>query len=282
LENDLWTFTNPRIEKNKMSVGDTLTVEDSIQHQRLAWGTALCRGESMWWFDLTHSHRLGREVSNYSDPAIQQELARQFNYFELLFQSRGGSAAEIALVIDEAGKDALSLRSKLFLQEVYDALTAWSWCGAPFDVWLADDVSPETMKPYKLVYLFAPVNTPTLQSRLREGLISPERTLWLAPGTELEDAGLCAAVIRQPCAGKSAEDLACIAAGAGVHLYGKAPLQVWASENLVVVHNDAEAKIEVDFKGGGSWREFFGGEWVDGPVDFKEHDVRLFERILER
>lgn len=279
MENDVWAFTNPRVAKNAMSVGQTDTREDSILHQRLAWATALCRGESLWWFDLTHSKLLGREVSNYSDPGVHAELVRQFPRFDGLAARRGREAARIALVIDEAAKDALKLDSKLFLHEIYDALATWSWCGAPFDIWLAEDATPETMAPYRLVYLFAPAATPAQEAALSAALVSPDRTLWLAPGTELAGADNAATVLRQPCAGKSSVELADIARAAGVHLYADAPVQIWASENLVLVHTRAAGPQTINFPGGGRWREVFDGAETTGPFTFSKHDVRLFERL---
>lgn len=276
LENDLWTFTNIRSQHDFMSVGQTSTPEDSLLHQRLAFATALCRGESLWWFDLTHSHKTGVEVSNYSDPAIHAELARQFAAFPRLAARRGGDVAQIALVIDEAAKDALTLLSKLFLREIYHALETWSWCGAPFDVWLASDVTEETMARYKLVYLFAPALPASEQTRLRNALVSPARTLWLAPGTDLGDTP---AALRHPCAGLTPQHLAAIAARAGVHLYGPAPLQIWASENLVAVHARDAARHTLAFPDVGTWREVFSGAETSPTFDFTRHDVRLFERL---
>ncbi len=276
LENDVWAFTNPRIQKGDMCVGQTTTREDSILHQRLAWATALCRDESLWWFDLTNSHLIGREVSNYSDPAIHEELRRQFAAFGRLAANRGGYVAQIALVIDEAGKDALKLDSKLFLHEVYHAMERWSWCGAPFDVWLTSDVTAETMANYRLVHLFAPDLSASEQTRLADALDSTDRTLWLAPGTELTGAETA---LRQPCATCSATDLSATAARAGVHLYGQAPLQVWASENLVAVHARDAGEYQIAFRNGGRWREFFGETEVTGPFKFSRHDVRLFTRV---
>ncbi len=276
MENDVWAFTNPRVETGAMSVGQTTTREDSILHQRLAWATALCRDESLWWFDLTHSKALGREVSNYSDPAIHDELARQFAAFPRLAAHRGKNTAQIALVIDEAGKDALKLDSKLFLHEVYHALESWSWCGAPFDVWLSSDVTAETMARYRLVYLFAPALPAAEQTRLRNALVAPDRTLWLAPGTELAGAS---AALRQPCAGRTPSELAAIATRAGVHLYGTAPLQVWASENLVTIHTRDAGTRRLAFPGAGPWREVFDGAPAADSYEFKRNDVRLFERL---
>ena len=106
--------------------------------------------------------------------------------------------------------------------------------------------------------------------------VSPDRTLWLAPGTEL--AGTPAA-LRQPCADLTPQDLSAIAARAGVHLYGTAPLQVWASENLVAVHVRDAARHTLAFPGGGHWREIFDGAETSSVFDFNRNDVRLFERL---
>lgn len=278
LENDVWAFTNPRRQKDFMCVGQTTTREASILHQRLAWATALCRDESLWWFDLTNSRFFDHDVSNYSDPAIHAELFRQFADFDRLAARRGGDVAQIAIVVDEAGKDALKLDSKLFLREVYHGLEKWAWCGAPFDVWLASDATPETMASYKLVYLFAPALPAAAQERLREALVAPDRTLWLAPGTEL--AGADHALL-SPIADVSPEELSAIATRAGVHCYGKTPLQVWASENLVCVHVNEAGPRMIGFAGGGRWREVFSGLETTGPFTFGQHDVRLFERLTD-
>jgi hypothetical protein len=155
-ENDLWTFTNPPQFEANISVGYTRTREESIAHQRLALGQALCRGTSYWWTELTEW--IGPYASNFSDPDLLWEMQRHREWFEQLQrEGHDRSVAQIALVIDEAAVDALGLESKLFLREVYEPLPRWAWCGAPFDVWLASDLTAETMKPYRLAYVFAPL-----------------------------------------------------------------------------------------------------------------------------
>jgi hypothetical protein len=314
-ENDLWTFTNPPQGARPNSIGATDTREASILHQRLALVQALCRGTSYWWTDLTDSRKLGREVSNYSDPRILDEIERhrllfgQINSCEI-----GSTAAQIAIVIDEESKDALSLESKLFLREVYEQLPQWAWCGAPFDVWLTSDVEEETMQPYCLVYCFAPFVSEATRTRLQRVLCTGERTVWWAPYSGwLTERGQDDAAFQRltgmeylapipdrlrrreqggwtslygPCAGQSSTQLADIAQQAGVHLYGQAPLQVMARRSLIGVHAREAGDYRLHFPDG-HWREVFSHEIMEvkngaSVFGFATHDVRLFLRETAR
>ena len=64
-----------------------------------------------------------------------------------------------------------------------------------------------------------------------------------------------------------------------MHLYGPAPLQVWASENLVTVHVRDAGPRTLAFPGGGRWSEVFDGTETSAAFEFTRHDVRLFERL---
>ncbi len=192
-ENDLRTFLNSSEYELDISVGSTSTCDASIQHQRLALGQSLCRGTSYWWTELTDW--IGPYAPNYADKELLNELAYHVGLFEKSNSGTGGfshrsSSVQIALVLDEKAIDAIGLKSKLFLREVYQQLPAWAWCGCPFDVWLLSDVSIDTMEQYKLVYVFAPYLDSAGRRRLKTAICHDGRTVWWGPYTGwLTDTG---------------------------------------------------------------------------------------------
>ncbi len=309
-DNDLLTFC--QVPKPlHLSVGHTKTLEDSIFHQRLALSQALCRKTGYWyselggWFSQTSR-------GNFSDPALLAEIGCLNKIFETYSgtlpgnQGPGKSAAQIALIVDEAAVDALGLKSKLFLSEVYDRLPAWGWCGAAFDVWLATDVTAARMKPYRLVYLFAPYLDDELRKKLRRALGRDGRTVWWAPYsgwltdkggdnsafarlTGIADPKPLSGMPREkkypgwtslygPVEGLSSREIAEIARRAGVHLYGEPPLQVVASERYVTVHVNKGGDYKLELPGKGPWQEVFSGKKFTGVWKFRDKDVALFIR----
>jgi hypothetical protein len=160
------------------------------------------------------------------------------------------------------------------------------------------------------VYCFAPFLSEITRARLRRVLCTDRRTVWWAPysGWLTENGqddkafealtGMASPIpvpndlqrcehdnwtsLYGSCADKSSTQLAAIAREAGVHLYGKAPLQVMARESLIGVHVCEAGDYELRFPEG-RWREVFSDEMVDvenGTLvfGFAAHDVRLFLR----
>ena len=310
-ENDLWSFTNPTSGVPGLSLGSTATLDESSKHQRLVLGHSLSNGTSYWWTDLLAAHGEERNRSSFSDPALRNELGQHARMFERLSARAGRSAAQIALVIDESSVDALGLESRLFLEEVYEQLPRWGWCGAPFDAWLASDVTTERMRPYRLVYVFAPYMDDFRWANLRRGICHSGRTIWWGTatglltdkGTDLEafqaltgfkdpdahpdlpvalDRGAWTSLYG-PCSRLDAVALSKIASQAGVFLYGDAPLQVMASERLVCVHARDEGDYALRFPGEGQWENvdpsvFDGQPLGGGRYRFTRLGVGLFER----
>jgi len=154
-ETDLRTFLVAGLpDERTISIGQTETREDSILHQRWAMGQALVRGESLWWTEL--SDWIGPYQPYYDDPVFLQEINRLISLFQQHAGKLGAPLTEIALVIDERAIAALALDSKLFLNEIYQQLPKWAWTGAPYDVWLAGDLSEKILSAYRLIYYFGP------------------------------------------------------------------------------------------------------------------------------
>jgi hypothetical protein len=306
LENDLWTFTTPTPTNIPISLGHTNTLEESIAHQRLALAQSLSRGTSYWWTELTEW--IGPYAKNFSDPYLLDEIGRHVRTFSDV-TGRGPASSkgrsEIAMVLDEESIDALALGSKLFLNEVYKQLPAWSWCGAPFDVWLSSDATAASMATYKLVYVFAPFMGNARRSDLVKALCNSGRTVWWGPGTGLlTDKGPDpkafqaltgfsdpVAVTGEPlsldqdgwnslygaCAGLDPTALARIAQRAGVHLFGDAPIQVMGVKNVIGVHVASKGRYRLALPPGERWKDLFSGdEPKDGTFDFSSRGVALF------
>lgn len=295
-----------RSSQAKLSVGYTKTREESIAHQRLALGQALCRGMSYWWTELTEW--IGPYKSNFSDPELLAEMQRHQELFERW--TRNGhdrSVAQIALVIDEEAIAVLGLESKFFLKEVYEQLPSWGWCGAPFDVWLASDVTAENMGRYRLAYVFAPFLSDASRETLRRALCNSGRTVWWSPYTGwLTERGTDAGEFEKltgfaeptptpgmprarrfgewvslygPCSGIGPEQLSMVATKAGVHSYGDPPIQVLASERFVCVHVRRAGRYALHLPGTGEWFDLLGGQSIDNAaIDFPGAGVVLLSR----
>jgi hypothetical protein len=306
LENDLWTFTTPPPPAVPISLGHTSTLEESITHQRLALAQALSRGTSYWWTELTEW--MGPYAKNFSDPSLLEEIGRHVRTYQEVTGKGPASSqgrSQIALILDEESIDALALSSKLFLREVYQQLPAWSWSGAPFDVWLASDATAAAMAPYRLVYVFAPYLAQDRRSALSRSLCNSGRTVWWGPGTGLltdqgrdakgfealtgfSDPAVAPGAPRRlaregwnslygACAGLDAVHLAEIARQAGVHLFGAAPIQVMGAKDVIGVHVAKKGRYPLDLPATEKWRDLFSGrELEDGTFDFPARGVALF------
>lgn len=304
-ENDLWTFTNPSAFEGKISIGQTHTRRDSISHQRLAVAQALCCNSSYWWTELTEW--IGPYALNYSDPALLNEMkkhvgllrertARQIEKFE--------TRAEIALVLDEEAIDAVSLRSRLFCEEVYEKLGAWAWCGAPFDIWLASDFGKRAAKQYKLVYVFAPYLTDKRRQAIASALCCDQRTVWWGPYTGwLTETGPSSAAfngltgfkstalhekpnkrsarknwysIYGPAKQMTPTDMFAVAKKAGVAMYVTEPAHVMAGGGWISIHVRRAGVYTLNLPAG-AWVDIFTGREATSPYwTFEENQVALF------
>ncbi len=292
-ENDLRTFLVAGLADDRaISIGQTRTLDDTLDHQRWAIAQSLCHASSSWWTEL--SDWIGPYKPYYDHPAILAELRQHIASFQLHAPNYAPMSAEIALIIDEHSIAALGLSSKLFLREIYEQLAAWAWCGAPFDVWLAEDVTPDTMRTVKLAYVFAPAPAENLRVRLAQTLCRDARTVWWGPlsglltdhgtapaaFTELtghqdpHDTTLRAAEVGPAwrslygaAAGLTPEDLARIARDAGVHLYGPAPLHVMRGGQFTALQTRANGSLPMRIPPGETWT------WLESDNPFSSDHV---------
>lgn len=260
-ENDLRPFlVAGQPDDRTISIGQTKTLEESLRHQRWAHAQALCHGTSYWWTEL--SDWIGPYAPYFDHPDILRELGHHHERFQEYHTEALPEPAEIALILDERSIAALALDSKLLKRELYDQLAAWSWCGAPFDVWLADDVSPETMARVRLAWVFSPFPDQDLRERLQNTLCRDRRTVWWAPYSgAITDHGLdpgrfqeltqfnnpaCHDGLRRlvlpdwtslygSAADFSASNFSTIARDAGVTLFGTAPLHVMKGKTFAYI-----------------------------------------------
>lgn len=298
-ENDLWSHTNPADSPFPLSRGEATNLEDAVQHQRRALAQAVVRNSSYWWTDLTRSAQLGYEVSNFSDPVMLAEIKlHQQLYNEWATPGSESQEAAIAIVISEQAKDFLGLSSTLFLDEVYEQMPAWSWCGSPVDYWLLETASIEELQPYRLIYVFAPWLDASGRALL-EGLKDNHRHLWWGPFTGaltaqgyLPDAfcsltGFTTDTPASPgtlprchpmanwtswygaSAGLSSVQLAEVAGAAGVHRYGDPPLQVMKRGDLLSAQSHLP-ELTLRVPGWQSAEDLFSREsfHLDQPVPF--------------
>jgi len=310
-ENDLRPHATPDIDaameedrRRPMSVGITTAAEASVRHQQLAIAQSLAEGTTGWWYDLVKVVADQAAGSFYGDPKLLDELGR----LHALYQDHAGTGtpARIALVIDEAAKDVLDLRGRVFLDEVYEQLPAWTWCGAPVDILLASDATADRMKPRRLVYVFAPYLSRERRHALADALCRDGRHVWWSadaghltdhgadheafaaltgfdrpvrrpgPPVMIERHGWCSWC--GPCAGLGAVQIAAIARAAGVPLYAEPPVQVMAREGLVAMHVRHGGCYQLALPDRDrAWRDLVTGRIViDDCFEFEEHGVAVF------
>ncbi len=287
-ENDLRTFLVAGLPDDRaISVGQTLTLEATLDHQRWSMAQVLCHATSSWWTEL--SDWIGPYQPYYNHPEILAALRQHIAAFQRHAPQNAPAPAEIALIIDEHSIAALSLSSKLFLREIYEQLAAWAWCGAPFDVWLAEDVTPETLRTVKLAYVFAPAPKPSLRTQLTTALCRDGRTVWWGPLAGLltdhgpdpaafhaltghqdpHDTTLRTATdgsswrsLYGAAAGLPSESLADVAREAGVHLYGPAPLHVMRGARFIALQTRSDGLLPLRIPPGETWT------WLESDTPF--------------
>lgn len=302
-ENDLRTFLVAGLPDDRtISIGQSETLDESLEHQRWAAAQALCHGTSYWWTEL--SGWIGPYQPNFDHPDILEELRRHAALFRQSCKEAEPEKAEIALIIDERAVAALALESKLLKREIYDQLAAWSWCGAPFDVWLAEDVEPSTMARARLAYVFSPAPSDALREKLRTTLCGAGRTVWWSPWTgTLTEHGLDNQAFEKltahdnpdqhetlrrkdfeswtslygNCAGRTASELSEIARAAGVRIFGEAPLQVMKGARFLALQANRDREISLD----GLWRDVWADQKIEGStVMLRRNKVVLLKQEL--
>lgn len=285
-ENDLRTFLVAGMEDDRLiSIGQTSTFEESRNHQAWALAQALCHGTSYWWTEL--SDWIGPYQPYYDEPRLLAELQRHINTFSIHSAHSKPDSSQIAIIVDERSIAALALKSKLFKREIYDQLGAWSWCGAPFDIWLAEDVNAETMKGVRLAYIFAPSPSREVADSLRRTLCTEGRTVWW---TSWREVGNTSRVTRKsfanwtslqgPCAGLPPEALGKIAQRAGVHLYGTAPLHVMRGGYFLAFQSAQDETRALALTG--RWANVFTGEEINPRrVVLPRHETLLLRPVAE-
>jgi len=302
-ENDLRTVLVAGLADDRtISIGQAKDLQETLQYQKWALAQALCHGTSYWWTEL--SGWIGPYRPNYDHPEILRELSRARQTLAERASEARAEPAEIALIIDERSIAALSLGSKLFKREVYDQLAAWSWSGAPFDVWLAEDINAGTARPIKLAYVFSPAPSAELRERLRAALCRGGKTVWWAPWTgTLTDSGRSElsfesltghqgaekhrklrrrdfgswASLYGSCSGLPAEALSEIARQAGVRIYGEAPLHVMKGQRFLALQSNRAMELPVS----GEWREVFRNRELpqDPVLRLERNETVLLEKL---
>lgn len=141
--------------------GAPKTPQDAVSIYRRNFANALCRSSGIWW--------LGGENAAST---LEEDLRACLEEFAHLGQASmhldRSTASQIAVVVDERslihkGFDKHLEWSAIFLQRHFGLAR----CGAPYDVWLLDDLANGRAPSYRM-YLF--LNAWTLDARQRQGL----------------------------------------------------------------------------------------------------------------
>ena len=143
----------------------------SVQFREL--GSALTRGQGLWWFDMSGGW--------FDDPEVKEAIADSVKIVQTLGDRPREGVAEVAYVIDEESCFHVQAAPNQMIESLVRPLHELSRVGAPYDVLLHQDL--EVDRPYRLLIfpnLFR--LSASLEERLHRLLAGWEATaLWLGP-----------------------------------------------------------------------------------------------------
>lgn len=132
------------------SYPDLFTTREILRRE---FAAALCKGGSLWWFDLFGSY--------YACPELEDEISLQCRIAKRLLGATHKSVSEIAVFADAPGFNLLKEKLNLTVDYVRSNRDALHKCGAPFDYFNLSDLTRIDTKKYKLfIFLFAPRISP--------------------------------------------------------------------------------------------------------------------------
>ncbi len=177
-ENDYRTFL-----ARQEGHGKTNTLEDTIAVERRELANVLGNGVCMWWFDLSWDKW-------FSHPVLMGEIARHRQIAEESLNWDRRSVSEIGVLVDEETVPYLAMEREFPDWLIVKQLPQLGRLGAPFSLYLMDDLAQLTGDEHKLWILlnsFAP--TEEHRRLIQEKLQRAGRTLlWLyAPGFIWQD-----------------------------------------------------------------------------------------------
>lgn len=197
------------------------TLEGSIEIIRREFGNMLTYGIGMWYMDLNGG--------NFRHPALTAEIARLKKWGDRAMRLPRRHNAEVAVfsalegAFRDPGRNANDRQAALYRKTLGEICK----CGAPFDHYLIEDLTPELAGKYKmLVYLDGLPLPPEQEALLRSG----RNLLWIEAANP-PDAAAFREAFR----------------AAGVHIYLETYDNFSGSESALMIHaaTDGEKRVRL-------------------------------------
>jgi len=182
IEDDTRTHADP----SDSNYGRAANLPQSIAILRRTFAGVAARGQGIWW--------AGWKVDPFKEPAFVPLLQafRKLGTFSLELDR--SPASEIALVLDDESFLYESDRNTLDLPLIFQQrLWGMPRLGAPFDVYLLQDLLENRLPPYKLFVFLNPFRLDSDRRRALKRVLRRDRqtALWIyAPGLIRSDIGL--------------------------------------------------------------------------------------------
>lgn len=191
--------------------GKTDTLEESVAVLQRNLAYVVTHGQGIWWLAGGSPRTPHIELSQ--QPAFQPLIKRFQEIGDWSQNLERAPGAEIAVLVDDESFYYEWVKNSLDVPLIFQQrLWGLAHMGAPFDMYLLEDLLGEILKPYKLyVFLNAFRLEPARREALKRVLRRDGRTaLWIyAPGYIQEDCSL-----------SNMTDLTGISFGAGEHPWG--------------------------------------------------------------
>jgi hypothetical protein len=196
---------------DRLNYGRGETLEESVAILQRNFANVIAHGQSIWW--LAGWNPGAPHVDLSREPAFRPLIQRFHDMGTWALNLDRTPSAQVAIVIDDESFLYEGVKNNLDLPLIFQQrLRGLAHMGAPFDVYLLNDLLGEDVKPYVL-YIF--LNAFRLDVKRREALQrvvckDGQTALWIyAPGYEAEDDSL-----------ESMAALTGITFGAGTHPWG--------------------------------------------------------------
>ena len=205
------------------------TEEQTLDVLKMHLARVLLHGHAGWWFDMWGGW--------YRSPGYMAFMRKALELIREAARLPMGSTAQVAVFADEksyckANNDDLS-------RGICETLHTLGAAGVPYDLYLAEDYPLVSMAKYKAIVLLEPAVTEASETVARCGL----------PVLRINESnmGLTTAQLRQ------------FYEGAGVHLYSREDLVVYANESYLFLHTTRDGQHLLHLPGDTALTDAFSG-----------------------
>ena len=217
--------------------------EKTLEIIKLHFSRALTHGHAMWWFDMWGGW--------YDDPDYMALMKELREIGERSVGENRGSAAEVALFIDETALLSVDPAKHDLPAALHEFMVTLGNTATPYDVYLASDAKRAV--GYKASLLLLP--------------ITPEHAV-SAPGVKMS-VELCG---RLP----QVSELRAFFEEAGVTAYTDRPAVVYASRSHIALHTVEDGEITLTVGKRTSFTDLITGETVSFPKRLNIGKTYLF------